>query len=84
MPASGLEKTNEVYTFAIISEQKCCEFLNRQYGTDYISVMLINFYGSNGNYHQNIAMYFQFSSVVFYEAKKLRLKEGFVGVMGVH
>ena len=51
MPASGLEKTNEVYTFAIVSEQKCCEFLNRQYGTDYISVMLINFYGSNGNYH---------------------------------
>lgn len=33
---------------------------------------------------QNIAMYFQFSSVVFYEAKKLRLKEGFVGAMGVH
>ena len=33
---------------------------------------------------QNIAMYFQFSSVVFYEAKKLRLKEGFVGVMGFY
>ena len=33
---------------------------------------------------QNIAMYFQFSTVVFYEAQKLRLKEGCVGVMGVH
>lgn len=28
-----------------------CEFLNRQYGTDYISVMPTNLYGPNDNYH---------------------------------
>lgn len=30
---------------------KYCEFLNRQYGTDYISVMPTNLYGPNDNYH---------------------------------
>ena len=33
-----LEKTNEAYALAKISGLKYCEFLNRQYGTDYISV----------------------------------------------
>jgi len=34
-----------------ISGLKYCEFLNRQYGTDYISVMPTNLYGPNDNYH---------------------------------
>ena len=33
---SELEKTNEAYALAKISGLKYCEFLNRQYGTDYI------------------------------------------------
>ena len=37
-----LEKTNEAYALAKISGLKYCEFLNRQYGTDYISVMPTN------------------------------------------
>ena len=40
---SELEKTNEAYALAKISGLKYCEFLNRQYGTDYISVMLREF-----------------------------------------
>lgn len=48
---SELEKTNEAYALAKISGRKYCEFLNRQYGTDYISVMPTNLYGSNDNYH---------------------------------
>lgn len=36
---------------AKISGLKYCEFLNRQYGTDYISVMPTNLYGPNDNYH---------------------------------
>ena len=40
-----LEKTNEAYALAKISGLKYCEFLNRQYGTDYISVMPTNLYG---------------------------------------
>ncbi len=47
-----LEKTNEAYALAKISGLKYCEFLNRQYGTDYISVMPTNLYGINDNYHQ--------------------------------
>jgi GDP-L-fucose synthase len=30
---------------------KPCEYLKRQYGTDYISVMPTNLYGPNDNYH---------------------------------
>ncbi len=48
---SKLEKTNEAYALAKISGLKYCEFLNRQYGTDYISVMPTNLYGPNDNYH---------------------------------
>lgn len=48
---STLEKTNEAYALAKISGLKYCEFLNRQYGTDYISVMPTNLYGPNDNYH---------------------------------
>jgi GDP-L-fucose synthase len=46
-----LEKSNEAYALAKISGLKYCEFLNRQYGTDYISVMPTNLYGPNDNYH---------------------------------
>lgn len=47
----GIGKTNEAYALAKISGLKYCEFLNRQYGTDYISVMPTNLYGPNDNYH---------------------------------
>ena len=48
---SALEQTNEAYALAKISGLKYCEYLNRQCGTDYISVMPTNLYGSNDNYH---------------------------------
>ncbi len=48
---SALEPTNEAYALAKISGLKYCEYLNRQYGTDYISVMPTNLYGANDNYH---------------------------------
>ena len=47
----SLERTNEAYALAKISGLKYCEYLNRQYGTDYISVMPTNLYGPNDNYH---------------------------------
>ncbi|MBR1761479.1 MAG: GDP-L-fucose synthase [Schwartzia sp.] len=46
-----LEKTNEAYALAKISGLKYCEYLNRQYGADYLSVMPTNLYGPNDNYH---------------------------------
>lgn len=47
----ALEQTNEAYALAKISGLKYCEYLNRQYGTDYISVMPTNLYGPGDNYH---------------------------------
>lgn len=48
---SSLEETNEAYALAKISGLKYCSYLNRQYGTDFISVMPTNLYGPNDNYH---------------------------------
>ncbi len=48
---SALEETNEAYALAKISGLKYCEYMNNQYGTNYISVMPTNLYGPNDNYH---------------------------------
>ena len=45
-----LEPTNEAYALAKISGLRYCQYLNRQYGTNYISVMPTNLYGPNDNY----------------------------------
>ena len=46
-----LEQTNEPYAIAKIAGIKMCESFNRQYGTDYRSVMPTNLYGPCDNYH---------------------------------
>lgn len=45
-----LEPTNEPYAIAKIAGIKMCEAYNRQYGTEYISVMPTNLYGPNDNF----------------------------------
>lgn len=45
-----LEKTNEAYALAKIAGLKMCSYYNKQYGTDYISVMPCNLYGINDNF----------------------------------
>jgi len=47
----ALEPTNEPYAVAKIAGIKMCESYNRQYGTDYRSVMPTNLYGPGDNYH---------------------------------
>ena len=47
----ALEPTNEPYAIAKIAGIKLCESYNRQYGTDYRSVMPTNLYGINDNFH---------------------------------
>ena len=47
----ALEPTNEPYAIAKIAGIKLCESHNRQYGTDYRSVMPTNLYGINDNFH---------------------------------
>jgi GDP-L-fucose synthase len=46
-----LEPTNEAYAIAKIAGIKLCESFNRQYGTDYRSLMPTNLYGPGDNYH---------------------------------
>ncbi len=45
------EPTNEPYALAKIAGIKLCESYNRQYGTDFRSVMPTNLYGINDNFH---------------------------------
>jgi GDP-L-fucose synthase len=47
-----LEPTNEPYAIAKIAGLKLCESYNRQYGTDFRSVMPTNLYGINDNFHR--------------------------------
>lgn len=72
---SELEKTNEAYALAKISGLKYCEFLNKQYGTDYISVMPTNLYGPNDNYHPQHSHVLPALIRRFHEAKEAGLKE---------
>lgn len=48
-----LEPTNEPYAISKIAGIKLCESFNRQYGTQYVSVMPTNLYGPNDNYDLN-------------------------------
>ena len=46
-----LESTNEAYAIAKIAGIKTCQSYNKQYGTNYLSVMPTNLYGINDNFH---------------------------------
>ncbi len=72
---SPLEKTNEPYALAKICGIKLCDAYNRQYGTDYISVMPCNLYGLNDNYHPKNAHVLPMLIRRFHEAKEEGLKE---------
>lgn len=72
---SELEKTNEAYALAKISGLKYCEFLNKQYGTDYISAMPTNLYGPNDNYHPTHSHVLPALIRRFHEAKEAELAE---------
>ena len=72
---SSLEQTNEAYALAKISGLKYCEYLNRQYGTDYISVMPTNLYGPNDNYHPEHSHVLPALIRRFHEAKESGLEE---------
>lgn len=72
---SSLEKTNEAYALAKISGLKYCEYLNTQYGADYISVMPTNLYGPNDNYHPEHSHVLPALIRRFHEAKISGAKE---------
>ena len=70
---SALEPTNEAYALAKISGLKYCEYLNRQYATDFISVMPTNLYGVNDNYNPTRAHALPAMIRRFHEAKTKNL-----------
>ena len=72
---SELEQTNEAYALAKIAGLKYCEYLNRQYGTDYISAMPTNLYGPNDNYHPTHSHVLPALIRRFHEAKESGAKE---------
>ena len=72
---SSLEQTNEAYALAKISGLKYCEYLNRQYGTDFISVMPTNLYGPNDNYHPTHSHVLPALIRRFHEAKESGAEE---------
>ena len=72
---SELEKTNEAYALAKISGLKYCEYINRQYGTSYISVMPTNLYGPNDNYHPTHSHVLPALIRRFHEAKESGAEE---------
>ena len=64
-----LEPTNDAYAIAKISGIKMCQSFNKQYGTNYISVMPTNLYGYNDNYDLNNSHVLPAMIRKFHEAK---------------
>ncbi|MBY0145126.1 GDP-L-fucose synthase [Neobacillus niacini] len=65
-----LEPTNEPYAIAKIAGIKMCESYNRQYGTQYISVMPTNLYGENDNFDLHTSHVLPALIHKFHEAKE--------------
>lgn len=71
---SSLEQTNEAYALAKISGLKYCEYLRKQHGADFISVMPTNLYGPGDNYHPENSHVLPALIRRFHEAKTSGLK----------
>ena len=69
------EPTNEPFAVAKIAGLKMCESYNRQYGTDFISVIPTNIYGPNQNYDSMNSLVVPALIRRFHEAKQVNAKE---------
>lgn len=70
-----LEPTNKAYAIAKISGIVMCQSYNKQYGTNFISVMPTNLYGPNDNYHEKNSHVIPAMIRKFHEAKEKELNE---------
>lgn len=70
----ALENTNEPYAIAKIAGIKLCENYNKQYGTNFISVMPTNLYGPNDTYNLKNSHVLPALLQKFYDAKINKLK----------
>ncbi|MEI8364142.1 MAG: GDP-L-fucose synthase [archaeon] len=66
---SPLEKTNEAYAIAKIGAIKLCSSYNKQYNTNYLSVMPCNLYGINDNFNLNSSHVLPAMIIKFHNAK---------------
>lgn len=65
-----LETTNDCYALAKIAGIKMCQAYNKQYGTNYISVMPTNLYGINDNFDLETSHVLPAMIAKFYRATK--------------
>jgi len=70
-----LEPTNEPYALAKIAGIKLCESYNRQYDTDFRSVMPTNLYGEGDNFHPENSHVIPALMQRFHKAKENNDKE---------
>lgn len=70
-----LEYTNKAYAIAKIAGIIMCQSYNKQYGTNFISVMPTNLYGPNDNFDLNSSHVLPALIRKFYEAKMNGSKE---------
>ena len=73
-----LEPTNEPYATAKIAGIKMCEAFNRQYGTQFISIMPANLYGPNDNFDLKTSHVLPALIRKFYDAKRSGAGEAIV------
>ena len=70
-----LEETNRPYALAKIAGIEMCWSYNRQYGTQYLSVMPTNLYGPGDNYHSENSHVIPALIRKFHEAKQANSSE---------
>ncbi len=73
-----LEPTNEPYAIAKITAIKLCAFYNKQYGTDFLSVMPTNLYGPGDNFDLKGSHVLPALIRKFHEAKQAGAEEAVV------
>ena len=79
----ALEPTNEAYAVAKIAGIVMCQSYNKQYGTNYISLMPTNLYGQNDNFDLTSSHVLPAMIRKFHEAKKEGKKEMMLWGTGV-
>lgn len=79
-----LEPTNEPYAVAKIAGIKLCQSYNRQYKTNFISVMPTNLYGPNDNFDLNSSHVLPAMIRKFHDAKMQAVQRSGFNVQGLN
>lgn len=76
----SLEQSNEAYAIAKITGIEMCKHYNKQYGTNYISLMPTNLYGQNDNFNLETSHVLPALMRKIHEAKENDI--GYVNIWG--